>query len=203
MTDTQRITGGRHRGFTLIEMLIVTAIIGLLAAFLMPALNRGRDSAKMLSCQNRLRNIGISLHMYANNHDSLLPVTVQVDGPHAELTEALYGPYIQQDKNFYCPSETKPERRYSRENFESGNIGYFYYSCRRASKNRDVSGYLRNNVEWPRMLRTTMASETWVMSDYWFRGEPTPHRQYYKGINYLTLSGTVETVTKSPRKVFK
>lgn len=203
MADTQRITCERTRGFTLIELLVVIAIIGLLAAFLMPALDRGRDCAKMLSCQNRLRNIGISLHMYANEHDSLLPVTTQVDGPHTELTEALDGRYIQQIKNFYCPCETKPERRYSRENFEGGNIGYFYYCCRRKSKNRDVSAYLRHDVEWPRILRTTMDSDTWVMSDCWFRGEPTPHRQYYKGINYLTLSGTVETVPQTPRKAFK
>lgn len=53
------------RTFTLVEMLVVIAIIGILASLLMPSLARSLDSARQLNCVNNLKQINAATHMYA------------------------------------------------------------------------------------------------------------------------------------------
>ena len=56
------------KGFTLLELLIVIAVIGILAGLLFPVLGAARDSAKRVSCMNNLKHLYLANVMYADMH---------------------------------------------------------------------------------------------------------------------------------------
>ena len=64
----RRVRAPRHHAFTLVEMLVVIAIIGILIALALPALNMARAAAKKAACQSNLRQFGVGMYTYADRH---------------------------------------------------------------------------------------------------------------------------------------
>lgn len=67
--------------FTLVELLVVMALIGILVGLLLPAVQAAREAARRISCQNNLCQIGVALANYQMAHQLLPPGTIDSKGP--------------------------------------------------------------------------------------------------------------------------
>lgn len=73
MNDFFRMKTGMHRLFTLVEMLVVIAIIGILAALLMPSLQKALEDARSSACANNLKQVHIALNLYNDDNAGWIP----------------------------------------------------------------------------------------------------------------------------------
>ena len=62
-----------RRGFTLIELLVVISIIAILAALLMPALERARENAESAACLSNMRQLSLGNVQYQNDWNDVIP----------------------------------------------------------------------------------------------------------------------------------
>ena len=98
-----------ERGFTLVELLIVVAIIAVLAAFLFPVIAQAREKARQTTCAGNLRQLDGAFRMYAQDNDDRLP-TQGAGGPVDAVTtawETPLHPYLKSTDVGRCPSDTR------------------------------------------------------------------------------------------------
>lgn len=197
-------------GFTLIELLVVIAIIAILAAILFPVFARAREKARETSCLSQLRQLGLALHMYAQDYDEMFPFDSYIGNPHPMLVNGL-SPYVKNRNLFYCPSARALEAGAQSTayqgpadsvvntdaNWAAYRITYKYYSWL-------VPDPWAKTMT-PRILSEASDADCWLLSDWFRKNCPTwPHKRgKAQGILVQYVDGHVKFIGGQPIQSFK
>lgn len=133
----------KSKGFSLVELLVVIAVIGMLVGLLLPAIQSSRESARTAQCASNLRQVGLAINQFCDTHRGRWPETthtVEPDPVTFKYDKAwIYtiAPYMEAvDEIRICPSDQLGELRFRGQGTSYTLNGYLSSEARPAFDNR-------------------------------------------------------------------
>ncbi len=95
-----------RKNFSLVELIVVIAVIAILAGLIYPAFMKARDRSRMAACASNLKQIGIALNSYTSDYKDYLPVCERLGSVYGlPALKTVLSPYLQNTNVFKCPGD--------------------------------------------------------------------------------------------------
>lgn len=194
--------------FTLIEVLVVVAIIGILASMLLPSLGDARQKSKLAVCKNNLKQNGFGLYLYLDDNDDSL-MHVEIDQGYNAF-DVWMASYLGTGASSYCPNVfdlySGPLNSFSITSLDPPAIQfadddrYDYKGLRVYSPNNMMSdkpatdwrsqfGIMKRTTTGPHLKIGDVANDTIAIVETYYNDPNTEYLQAWGGQGYPEIRG--------------
>ena len=196
---------GLEKGFTLVELLVVVAIIAILMAILLPALSMVREKTRLIACMSNMEQIYRAFALYANENNDLCPscyVGRYVNTMRDDMLIYFYknGRQVDNPYVFRCPSDNF----YFKESDTGGcpvrqSYSYWYESGLNINRvtlggpyiDMQIYGHLR--TKRPQVVKLVHDGEPFISREASAFGAPSTYRRHFQSKRENTLYHTMGT----------